>query len=143
MHREMSQFSHEIVYCTFDSNRSSRNGGAIYLASEASLVINESDFLNNTAGRMPGSMGGSGGAIYAQNAALAVQWTVFENNSSADLGGAIFVGAASVVLVEQSIFNLNKSGNPLQLHSVYIAIGGGYLDDENTFYLDSNPYWEQ
>jgi predicted outer membrane repeat protein len=105
------------------------------------LDVDESTFEGNTAGLMPESMGGSGGAIYTQKASLWVTDTLFTNNSSATLGGAIFVDEQSWAFVERSAFNLNKSGNPLQLHSVFIALGGGYLDDVVTIYLDSNPIW--
>lgn len=132
---------HSIARSEFKLNQAERNGGAIFLNDFVRLDVDESTFEGNTAGLMPGSMGGSGGAIYTQKATLWVTDTLFTNNSSATLGGAIYVNAQSLVIVERSAFNLNKSGNPLQLHSVFIALGGGYLDDVVTIYLDSNPIW--
>ncbi len=67
----------------FHNNNSNYHGGAINLEASAVVVINKSEFTQNTSGN-----GKNGGAINSYSHNLTVTNTRFENNSTSTTGGA-------------------------------------------------------
>lgn len=85
-----------VINSKFDGNSSSgnntsglseRGGGAIAVASECSLTVKDSEFINNT--------GSTGGAINTVLSSLTVENSIFTNNNSTGYGGAIYTDGAS------------------------------------------------
>ena len=101
-------------YVRFSSNTAvNGSGGAIYnysLLESTTTIGRFSEFLNNKA------MNGDGGAIYNYGCKLEIGYaTMFDGNTAARNGGAIFHGDAYVVatmdIKDSMIFQNNKAGN--------------------------------
>ncbi len=96
----------------FQSNSAQRDGGAIYQSSNFSMTIENTAFIDNSAGNDSGYVDGSGGAIYhngAFSAPSSITAAYFFNNqvqnaTSADGGGAIYHGNLGVLAITASAF---------------------------------------
>lgn len=80
------------------------SAGAIYLPAGSSATIDNTSFISNTAV-------GSGGAIYSDQATLAISDSTFTSNQSGKSGGAVYITSATAedVSIEGSSFTSNSS----------------------------------
>ncbi len=102
-----------IEHCTFTGNQGG-NGGAIGNL-QARFTIEDSTFSGNSTHARSGGNGGNGGAIYvdgSNNGLLTIRRSVFVNNVSTNLGGAIHTyqyARSSGVAIEDSTFQGNAT----------------------------------
>jgi hypothetical protein len=90
--------------CHFRDNRAAFSGGAVYVEN-ATARFEHCRFLRNANGVV-----GWGGAVMARNAGLTLRHCWFEGNrSGAQMGGALFGWQGATVTVEDSVFVDNES----------------------------------
>ena len=148
-----------IINSTFDSNKASRNGGAIKNQESQSLTVTGCTFINNVAGEY-------GGAIYNWNANSKVSDSTFINNSATDKGGVIYVSHGNTgntrsfvgsnlifinnsaangdaIFTEASNVNVSNSVFVNHTHAVYrnAAINRGTVDLDNNWWASNDPVW--
>lgn len=80
-----------------DGNAGSSDGGAIY-AGRATIIVKNSQFINNRAGK-------EGGAIYVYAGNVQVSGSSFNANSATLNGGAIYAYDAAVTVIGSSFVN--------------------------------------
>jgi len=103
--------------CLFTDNRTPANSGGAIFMTEASGVVRNCEFSNNTAG--------SGGAIYAEMSTLNVVNSIFAGNiadggTTTSGGGAIFNKGSTVVITNCNFLqNHADSGFGGAVHSFY------------------------
>ena len=89
----------------------SYRGGGIYAAFGSTVLVIRSAIVGNNAGGYSYgdfAVSVSGGGIAGkENVTLIVRDSVFSNNVATDLGGAIFLGAGSLLTIENSTANGN------------------------------------
>lgn len=126
----------DFTNCKFVGNTSSTTGGAVYLASPLSYVVDGGSF-NFTNCLFEGNKAGYGGAIAqsGNNHAVFVNNCIFKENSASTWngGGAIYVGSSCKGTdVKNSIFNGNTADGM-----------GGAIYNYNDAYLKSanNQYY--
>jgi fibronectin-binding autotransporter adhesin len=112
---------------TFDQNQagSTGEGGALRFTSDASLLVNASEFTNNSAG--------TGGGLYTSNQPALILDSTFRDNSATDDGGGISLSSDNDVQLAGSTLVGNTAGNqgpacftpvPRELDS----LGGNHID---------------
>ena len=118
----------------FSDNSTVYGGGAIAVINSDLTVRNNSKFIGNTV-----TAGDGGGAIYVTiknsgSSSLSVKDTEFYRNSSASLGGAITTvdGINSTVIIDNVIF-----GDGTLANANVAATGGAYWAGENTNIINS------
>ena len=126
----------DFTNCKFYGNTSTKQGGAVYLASPLAYVVDGGTF-NFTNCLFEGNKAGNGGAIAqsGNNHAVFVNNCIFNKNSASDWngGGAIYVGSSCKGTdVKNSIFNGNTADGM-----------GGAIYNYNNAYLKStnNQYY--
>ena len=87
------------------------NGGAIY--SLGTATVQDSIFTNNV---LSGTIG-LGGAIFVSNGRFTIERSTFRGNYALD-GGALHVGAGTIVTVTKSIFADNRAGYGAAIESL-------------------------
>ncbi|MBR2344555.1 MAG: hypothetical protein IKA71_02070, partial [Lentisphaeria bacterium] len=104
-----------IANSVFSGNKATtRDGGAIYLYSNKTLDISSSRFTDNAAAI---SGGYGGGAVFVEKGNLNVSDSFFSGNTTAKLGGAIYIKAGTTTI----------SGSTFATASDTIHIAGGML----------------
>lgn len=91
----------EVNNCTFTSNTSSNDGGAIW--SRGQLTINNSSFNSNSA------ISDDGGAILTNDGNLEINESTFDTNFANDAGGAINIENGGIVTINKSSFFGNNA----------------------------------
>ncbi|MCL2538634.1 MAG: autotransporter outer membrane beta-barrel domain-containing protein [Alphaproteobacteria bacterium] len=93
---------------TFNGNYSVSYGGAIFGDSSSSLTLSNGSFIGN----YTTSTSGNGGALYlsASSNSLGINNVLFQNNSTAIYGGAIFDESLGTTNITSSTFDQNSSG---------------------------------
>ncbi len=123
------------------SGNDSQNGGAIHLLHSNLHTVNVT-FDGNTAVNTAG--GGGGGAIYMDGAKgltgqLEIELSRFTNNSTNQLGGAIFSFPEGTehTVINQSTFDSNTASNSAQGGAIYhqSATGNGPLTISNSTFV--------
>ncbi len=113
----------EFVSCSFEKNRCTVDGGAIYSYSkDSNLKIFSCSFFNNTAKNIIGPRN-FGGAICSEGL-IDIEESIFENNSAYNLGGAVY--AKEVTRIKSSIFKNNSAKEGGAIHTTTIT--GEVLD---------------
>jgi predicted outer membrane repeat protein len=108
--------SPDITGCRFTGNHANMSGGGMFSTEYDSFpLVKYCTFTSNSSG--------SGGAIYAQNSLLHVNYSVFMNNTATNNGGAIYCGNGSSYNLNNSSFTGNTS-----------AYGGALYTLENSSY---------
>ena len=151
----------DFTNCKFVGNTSSTTGGAVYLASPLSYVVDGGAF-NFTNCLFEGNKAGYGGAIAqsGNNHAVFVNNCIFKENSASTWngGGAIYVGSSCKGTdVKNSIFNGNTAdgmgGAIYNYNNAYLkstnnqyygnkAVEGGAIRTEDTdFGNSSGGFW--
>ena len=107
---ENSELNVHISLCDFSDNSAATDGGAINISGGAAVQVFSSTLKGNSAPN------GNGGAIYAQNSSLDVNWNQISDNSARDSGGAIYVEVEQgeeyrLILVEGNSFKSNQATN--------------------------------
>ncbi|MBT8138123.1 MAG: right-handed parallel beta-helix repeat-containing protein, partial [Gammaproteobacteria bacterium] len=100
-----------VRYSEFENNdvdsAAGIGGGAVHLANNADLLVEDSRFIGN------GAEVGSGGAIYAvQNADLSITRSLFAGNDATRRGGAVFMERNNVSgpsVIDHSTFSGNSA----------------------------------
>jgi len=88
-----------IVGSTFYWNRSYEHGGVIYMES-GDLYVSSSEFLESWAGRF-NILIGDGGVIYSSSGDVTLIATNFNNQKAYGLGGILYAGPGSNVMLRQ------------------------------------------
>ena len=104
-----------IIDSTFSDNESQDGGGAIYGYDRTSLAVSGSTFAGNVSRN-------GGGAIYAcpyyNDGSLSVVNSTFtDNKATSNSGGAIYVGASSLELVDVAFDGKSARDNGGALYS--------------------------
>ncbi|MBI1192641.1 MAG: T9SS type A sorting domain-containing protein [Bacteroidetes bacterium] len=102
------------------------HGGAVYIASDATLNISRITFEDNSAVL-------DGGALYLADGVAQVTRTLYHSNSAGSRGGAVFVANGSDVQSE----NTSYSGNSAGTTGGAVHILGAFLARANTYTLNS------
>ncbi len=88
--------------------------GAVYLVNVPSIAKRAAGMATFEGGVISGHVvGGSGGAIYAENSAVSVTGMTLENNQAGESGGAIYIGGGSYTGSSNIIRNNQASGASL------------------------------
>jgi hypothetical protein len=108
-----------VDHCRFESNRSSRQGGAVFAG--GSPQVADCEFVSNSTNG-PSYQGG-GGAL-ASNGAVAVARCRFFGNSGGYYGGAILLdGGGGAVLNSQCMGNIAGSGGGIAAYGSFTIAG--------------------
>ncbi len=89
----------------FEKN-SADGGGAILLANETKVSVQEGIFIGNTASGFAGAIGFAVG-----NSQLDATGAQFRNNGAGFAGGAILMGSSSELTVDDAVFQSNTAGD--------------------------------
>jgi hypothetical protein len=93
-----------------DGNYSTRDGGGVSASNLASVLIDGSDFHDDTVGDA-GAGDIAGGALKVANSALTtISNSRFVDNSSVEWGGAVFLNDSGVTRITGTLFEGNFSG---------------------------------
>ena len=119
----------------------SGQGAAIYVNNNATLIVKDSRFINNTcADNTAGDVTGKGGAIYASAGSVTVTDSIFENNKAAE-GSEIYMrayGADVNTLNKLSISNcIIKDDGSSVIVSNYT--NGSLVANSNWWGSNANP----
>jgi hypothetical protein len=101
------------------------NGGAVYLASNATLNITRMTIEDNAAVQ-------DGGAVYLADGVVQVTRTLYHSNSAGARGGAVFVSNGSDVQSENTSYSGNSAGST----GGAVHILGAFLARANTYTLN-------
>lgn len=108
----------------FERNQSTSNsgtGGA--LSASARVILNDTQFISNTAGK--------GGAIYAVSSLVATNGLFVNNIARVDEGGALYVGSFGAVLTNTEL-RQNRSinnGGAIRMIGSIVLTGGSIYDN--------------
>ena len=113
----------DVVWCIFHNNTAKTAGGAVFMQSQSSLKIDNTDFTNNNSS--------SGGAIEIdENSTLEVNMCRYWKNVAKQSGGAIQLKGYSTVVIENCHFLSNHatSGGAVNLNSPkHVSLQGTLL----------------
>jgi hypothetical protein len=124
-----------IEHCVFDHCLAGNAGGAIALASSASIV-KSCVFNANTAAAVYGG-GGVGGGISCDNGAARIEYCVFTDNSAAEEGGAVAFDGVSAPggIVTHSVLHHNEAsiyGGAVSTNSGWATIDDCLITENRT-----------
>jgi parallel beta-helix repeat protein/predicted outer membrane repeat protein len=140
----------EISHCTFEYNKATDKGGALYLNS-ANILLRNNHFTYNSAGRGI-DLWGYGGAICSDNSESIIIGNTFSNNLATGIGGGLAIRFSDCP-VFFNIFQGNQSGiggamavlhvpeckyvisNNLIINNISYFFGGGVSNN------NSSPVW--
>ena len=90
--------------CTLSSNMALSSGGAIYARTSCTVVITNTNFIENRAID-------DGIMLISDSSNMTIEYCIFEDNVAGHDGGAIHVYDDSNILVDCCTFNRNRAGN--------------------------------
>jgi|GEM_PF-1831871 len=102
------------------------HGGALFIASNATLSLSRLTFEDNSAGQ-------DGGALYLADGVAQITRTLYHSNSAGSRGGAAFVSNGSDVQSENTSYSANSAGST----GGAIHIVGSFLARANTYTLNN------
>lgn len=91
-----------VTNCTFDGNKSGKNGAAILVESQATVTVSGGTFQSNVAGN-------EGGAIYTSGTLETTANCGFTGNTSTGSGGAVYVNTGATATFTNTSFTQNKT----------------------------------
>ncbi len=124
-----SESTLSVTKATFTNNSASRAGGAIEDNSGSSTLteIEDSDFIRNSTGDMPGN----GGAIHITgDGDMNIFGGKFRRNTAVSEGGALWNGVGTMYITEASVTD-NRVLGPFQING-----GGGFFNNRGTLNVE-------
>merc|ERR1711871_1093843 len=101
----------KIVKSSFDNNLAASNGGAIFSMHDSKIIVEHSQFSQNSAGQLS-SRRGRGGAIYLVGSTIAaISSSEFNENQGGEVGGGIYAGENSKMTLSRTQLSRNKAGS--------------------------------
>ncbi len=126
--------STDIQQSTFSSNQATGDGGGIYTS--ASLGVRNSTFSGNSAGA-----GHFGGAIFAYNNDISLEYVTVANNTAPTYGGVYSDGVSNAsIYMQNTALSNNTNGN---CGGATIVSGGFNLSSDNSCSSELNQNGDQ
>ena len=116
-----------ITNSTFELNRATQEGGAIYSAYIGGKIL-YSNFTNNTAGS-------NGGAIVIANGNQELGYCIFENNTALNRGGAIYVKQYLDITIHNSTFKKSRAYDGGAIYN--LGSSGASVTISNDTFIDN------